>query len=97
MEVLTIQDQVYTIQSYLGDDLKFSAIVCGIESATAVHAYVWCKCSKSQWPDMQLQWSISDPSKGARTVREIMEKCKQTRIGKIANTHHFFLLFLSTE
>ena len=82
IEVLTIQDQVYTIQFYLGGDLKFLAIVCGIESATAVHACVWCKCSKSQRPDMKLQWSISDPSKGARTVREIMEKCKLAKTNK---------------
>ena len=40
MEVLTIQDQVYTIQFYLGGDLKILAKLCGIESATAVHACV---------------------------------------------------------
>ena len=82
MEVLTIQDQVYTIQFYLGGDLKILVIVCGIESATADHACVWCKCSKSQRPDMQLQWSISDPSKGARTVQDIKEKCKLGKTNK---------------
>lgn len=75
-EVITVEDQVYTIQFYLGGDLKFLALVCGIESATAEHTCVWCKCSKSQRSDMQLHWSISDPSKGARSVEEIMEKCK---------------------
>ena len=76
IEVLTIQDQVFTIQFYLGGDLKFLAIACGIESATAQHACVWCKCNKSQRSDMQLEWSISDPRKGARTIEEISEKCK---------------------
>ena len=31
---------------------------------------------------MQLQWSISDPSKGARTVQEIKEKCKLGKTNK---------------
>ena len=82
IKVLTIQHQVYTIQFYLGGDLKFLAIACGIESATAQHACVWCKCNKSQRSDMQLEWSISDPSKGARTVAEISEKCKLGKSNK---------------
>ena len=97
IEVLTIQDQVFTIQFYLGGDLKFLAIACGIESATAQHACVWCKCNKSQRSNMQLEWSISDPRKGARTIEEISEKCKLTKIDTTASILLFFHLFQSTE
>ena len=75
MEVVTVEDQVHKIQFYLGGDLKFLALVCGIESANAVHACVWCK-PKGQRSDMEIQLSITDPIRGARTVEEITEKCK---------------------
>ena len=76
LEVVTIEDQVYRIKFYLGGDLKFLALVCGIESANAEHACVWCKCPKSKWADMTIQWSITDPKKGVRNIEEIMQKCK---------------------
>ena len=76
MDIVTVEDQVHRIQFYLGGDLKFLALVCGIESADAVHACVWCKCPKGQHSDMEIQWSITDPIRGARTVEEITEKSK---------------------
>ena len=82
LEVLTIRDKVYTIQFFLGGDLKFLAAVCGVEAANAEHACVWCKCPKNQRWDMSLTWSIQDQSKGARTVEEIKDKCKLGKTSK---------------
>ena len=76
IEEVTIEGQVYRIQFYLGGDLKFLALVCGIENANAEHACVWCKCPKGKRADMEIQWSITDPIRGSRTVEEIEEKCK---------------------
>ena len=82
IEVVTIEGQIYRVQFYLGGDLKFLALACGIESANAEHACVWCKCSKGKRADMQMQWSVTDPNKGARSVEEIMEKCKLGKTNK---------------
>ena len=76
LEVLTIGEKVYRIQFFLGGDLKFLAIVCGIEAANADHACIWCKCPKNLRSDMTKQWSITDQAKGARTIEEISTKSK---------------------
>lgn len=75
LEVVTVRDKVYKIQFFFGGDLKFLAI-CGIEAANSEHACIWCKCQKRQRWDMTRNWSISDQSKGARTIEEFTEKSK---------------------
>lgn len=76
LEVVTVQEKVYSIQFFLGGDLKFLAMVCGIDAANAEYACVWCKCPKGMRFDMTQEWSLTDPTKGARTVDEIAEKSK---------------------
>ena len=76
LEEVTIKGSIYKVQFYLGGDWKFLATVCGLESATADHACIWCKCPKKQRFDMQLKWSINDPAHGARSIEEIREKAR---------------------
>ena len=71
LKSITIDDKSYEIETYLGGDLKFLAMVCGIDAANCEHACVWCKCPRLQRWDMSQEWSISDITKGARTVEEI--------------------------
>ena len=71
LEKVTINDKVYKITFFLDGDLKFLAIICGIEAANSEYACVWCKCPKSQRGDMKMEWSLSDQSKGACTIDEI--------------------------
>ena len=52
LEIIKIGDTVYSIEFYLGGDLKFLAIMCGIEAANSDHACIWCKCPKAQRSDM---------------------------------------------
>ena len=52
LEVLTTGEKVYRIQFFLVGDLKFLAIVCGIEAANADHACIRCKCPKNLRSDM---------------------------------------------
>lgn len=82
LEVVTMRGKVYSIQFFLGGDLKFLAAVCGIEAANSEHACIWCKCPKQQRSNMALSWSIQDQSKGARTIEEIQEKCKLGKTSK---------------
>jgi len=82
LEVLTINERVFKILFFLRGDWKFLAEVCGLESATSDHACIWCKCPKSQRWDMNLTWSLTDPDKGGRTVKEITEKAKLAKTSK---------------
>ena len=82
LEVLTIEGNVYKILLFLGGDWKFLATVCGIESASAEYACIWCKCPKDQRSNMELEWSVSDSTKGARTIEEIKEKSKLSKRSK---------------
>ena len=76
LEVLTVDDKVYKLQFFLGGDLKFLAIICGIDAANAEHACVWCECPKNNRSNMEEQWSLTDTEKGARTIQGITEKSK---------------------
>ena len=82
LEVLTINERVLKIQFFLGGDMKFLAIVCGLESATSEHSCIWCKCPKGQRWNMDKAWSLTDSAKGARTVQEITEKSKLAKTSK---------------
>ena len=82
IEVVSIEGQVHRIQFYLAGDLKYLALVCGIENADAEHACVWCKCPKSKRANMQIQCSIIDPIRRARTIEKIVEKCKLAKRNK---------------
>ena len=64
LEVITVREKVYKIQFLLGD-LKFLAVVCGMEAANYEHTCIWCKYPKHQRWDKTRNWSISDQSKGA--------------------------------
>ena len=68
---IVIDGQQYNIKYYLGGDLKFLAIVCGLEAANAEYACIWCKCPKGKHDDMTMECSLTDSSKGARTIEEI--------------------------
>ena len=76
LEVITIDERIYKITFFLGGDWKFLATVSGLEHANADFACIWCKCAKAQRFDMDLQWSINDVKKGARTIEEISKKAK---------------------
>ena len=82
LEVLAINERVFNIQLFLGGDMKFLAIVCGLECATSEHSCIWCKCPKGQRWNMDKIWSLTDPAKGARTVQEITEKSKLAKSSK---------------
>ena len=62
----------FPIEYFLCSDLKFLAIVCGIESASSNYACVWCKCPSSERYNMKREWSFTDEKKGARTITDIV-------------------------
>lgn len=60
----------FTVTYYLGGDLKFLAIVTGIDSATSTYACIWCKVQNDERYDADKQWSILETEKGARIIEE---------------------------
>jgi len=44
LKVVTVDDIDFTIELFLGADLKFLATIVGIQSANAIYSCVWCKC-----------------------------------------------------
>ena len=60
----------FTVTYYLGGDLKFLAIVTGIDNATSTYACIWCKVRNDERYDADKQWSLLETEKGARTIEE---------------------------
>jgi hypothetical protein len=52
LKSVTINENEHRVEYFLGGDLKFLAIVCGIEAANAIFSCVWCKCSSTNRWDM---------------------------------------------
>jgi len=53
LKTITINDKSYSLEYFLGGDMKFLALVNGIESANAKHSCVWCKCPSDERNNMQ--------------------------------------------
>ena len=74
---IKVGDETLEVDFYLGADWKkFLATVCGIESPNCTHACIWCTCPESQRYNGEKEWSITDVSKGARTIESISEGSK---------------------
>ena len=77
LQEIEVDGKPYALRYYLGGDWKFLALTCGLNAANADYSCIWCKChSKDRW-NMQLKWSLSDTSKGARTIEEIKTLSKK--------------------
>ena len=70
---LDVDGTTYTIEFFLGGDMKFLLLACGLNSANSEYSCIWCKCPSRQRFDTSKLWSVIDPEKGARTISEIKE------------------------
>ena len=66
----------------LDGDMKFLALVCGIESTTSKYSCIWYKVSKDERYNMVLKWSISNTQHGARTITEISSMSQLSKKNK---------------
>lgn len=71
LKEISANNCTYKIEYFLGGDLKFLALVCGLGRANEDYPCVGCKCPREQQWDTSKTWSINDPKFGARTVTEI--------------------------
>jgi len=79
LKTLSVDQNKFEIEYFLCCDLKFLAIVCGVESATSTYPCIWCTCPSSKRADMTIEWSISDEQNGARTIKGIITCQKQPK------------------
>ena len=102
LKSIDINGNTHKIEYFVGGDMKFLAIVCGIEAANSNYSCVWCKCPSIDRWDMSKDWSAFDTAKGARTVAEIellSKKPKAQRMGcngsplfKFVPIHHVVIV-----
>jgi len=45
--------ETFNIAYYLGGDLKFLAVILGIDSAVSTYTCPWCKCSMDKLEDLE--------------------------------------------
>jgi len=77
LKAIELDGESYGVELFLGGDWKFLALVCGLKAANADFSCIWCKCHAHDRWNMDMDWSLSDVSKGARTIEEI-----KTRMNK---------------
>ena len=64
---VVVADTEYTLELFLGGDLKFLDQVMGIDSFGSKYSCLWCKCpSELRW-DTSKKWSMTNSEEGART------------------------------
>ena len=74
LKYLSFGTERFEIEWFLGGDWKFLACVCGLGAAHATHPCIWCKCTLYDKYDGRKEWSLSDVSKGARSIEEIQQQ-----------------------
>ena len=68
---IMVDETEYTIEWFLGADLKFLALCTSIGGANSKYACIWCKCPSADRHDIKRKWSINNITEGARTIDEI--------------------------
>ena len=71
LQTFTFLGRTLVLEYYLGGDLKFLNMVCGIDSCSSKYSCLWCKCPSEERYNAALTWSMVDQIQGARTVEEI--------------------------
>ena len=84
MTKISIGNDTYPIEYFMGGDWKFLASVCGIGGANADYACIWCRCPKLQRHDTTKVWPLVNENQGGRTLKTIKKNLK----GKKFNCNH---------
>ena len=66
LEKITVNNKQYTIEYFVGNDLKMIYNEAGLKGATSNHSCPFCFCHKIDFWDTSTEWSIKDIKKGAR-------------------------------
>ena len=79
LQQIKVGDMIFNIEYFMGGDWKFLASITGVDAASSNYACIWCKFSRAERFDPDIEWSLTDSSKGARSVTENMENAVRAR------------------
>ena len=82
LDTVTVGEKVIEIEKFLGGDLNFVNQVTGIGGFASTFSCLWCKCPKQDRADMSKDWSMTDVSKDARTVKENTQCAQKPKSNK---------------
>lgn len=92
LKSITVNEQTFTIEYFLGGDWKFLAMATGIDLASSTFACIWCKCPADQRANTTKKWSATDTEYGAYTIEENQRlSCsgRSTKKFNVSNVHSF--------
>ena len=69
LNTIAVCEIEFSIYYLLSGDWNLLTMITGIDSATATHTCIWCKCPAIERYTLQV-WSISDINFGARSIEE---------------------------
>ena len=96
-QALVVSGRTVKLQYFLGGDWKFLAIICRLDATNSTYSCIWCKCPASERWNMDLDWSITDTAKGARTIEEIMTLAKKTQVSPALQLLPLSSIFIYTH
>ena len=70
LKIISINDNTYSIEYYLGEDWKFLTIVTWIDSTSCEYACIWCKCPALECHITDERWSIFNIKYGAHSIEK---------------------------
>ena len=73
LKQIKVDQDIFSVDYYMGGDWKFLASITGIDQASSTYSCIQCKCGRDERYDPDKEWSVTDSSKGARSVEEIVE------------------------
>ena len=82
LDHIQVNDKKIKVEKFIGGDLKFLNQVTGIGGFASTYSCLWCKCAKNDRSDTTKTWSMTDASKGARTIEEIADFAKKPKSSK---------------
>ena len=76
---IMVGDTKYSLDLFVGGDMKFIQILLGLNSSIATYACPWCKVSKDRRGDISLPWDFYHSDGQFRTVAEIKSCAKSSK------------------
>ncbi|XP_060081616.1 uncharacterized protein LOC132560929 [Ylistrum balloti] len=87
---LKVQHRSFDIEIVLGGDYKFLLLATGISSVACQHFCIYCTCNKAEKLDLSRNWSMVDPSKGARLEYKCEELVQSSSLKRKKVNKGFF-------
>ena len=88
LKQIGVGQDTFSVDYYMGGDWKFLASITRIDSASSTYSCIWCKCGRGERYDPDKEWSVTDNSKGVRSVEVIVEYAALPRSKQKFNVFH---------